>query len=317
MTRPDASAPDDLSAPPGSDAAPALRGIGDTLKAYEQAGEHVLRPGQPVVVRLDGNSFSALTDRHFTKPFDARFTRAMNAAVRGVADYAVTTLVAYTQSDEITLLLREAGEPFLGNRTQKLASLLAAHTTLAFTRGLRAEGLDLDAVFDARAFTVPPELVPAVFAWRQADGFRNCISTAAWHRLRQTLGAAQAKRLLHGAGLGTQLRLLAEHMGETAQHLSPRLRQGAVLRRVSRTVPIEQAVPAERLDPLVRLGHVVPGTTVTRRTWELDEAPPRFDLDPGYLAAAIAAGYPEHEAVRPGPTTTAPQGRTYGRPTGR
>src|SRR5690606_15755000 len=48
--------------------------LGKRMKCYERAAEAVLAPRLPVIIRLDGNSFSRLTRKlRFNKPFDERF----------------------------------------------------------------------------------------------------------------------------------------------------------------------------------------------------------------------------------------------------
>src|SRR5690606_6640342 len=147
----------------------------------------------PVIIRLDGNSFSRLTRvLKLEKPFDERFNRAMDAAAIAVLEYCSGAQVAYVQSDEITILLRNdqthETTPFLGNRTQKITSLTAATAAVAFSQALAAElGLEardgVRAIFDARVFVVPPAEVNNVFLWRQFDAFKNSVSTYAYWEL--------------------------------------------------------------------------------------------------------------------------------------
>ena len=110
---------------------------------------------------------------------------------------------AYTQSDEITLILTDyediKTEPWFGNNLQKIVSISASMATYyfnkAFYQAMEDEYLDwyIDgeeskslmthseayneriACFDARAFIVPREEIFNVLYWRQLDCVRNSI----------------------------------------------------------------------------------------------------------------------------------------------
>ncbi len=86
---------------------------------------------QPVLVRLDGHSFSRLT-KNFHKPYDGRVFEAM---LRTAADlvHHLNPDAAYTQSDEITLVYCNATRPApLGGKVQKIASLAAGLCSARF-----------------------------------------------------------------------------------------------------------------------------------------------------------------------------------------
>jgi len=171
--------------------------MGDRMKSYETASEQILPIRLPVILRLDGNSFSRFTKvNDFKKPFDEKFDAAMNAAAKAVLSYCSGSCVAYLQSDEMTILLRNNQtvdtDPFLGNRTQKLTSLTAAKASVAFNRALTMFDIDAQAVFDCRAFVVPHYEVQNVFLWRQFDAFKNCISAYAYYKLKEKYGRKTA-----------------------------------------------------------------------------------------------------------------------------
>ena len=92
-----------------------------------------LLPGAWTVIRVDGRGFSRFTEQRFDKPFDARFSELM-------VDTAQALLTefggryAYTESDEISLLLDPAWELF-GREVEKLVSLSAGIASAAFTHG--------------------------------------------------------------------------------------------------------------------------------------------------------------------------------------
>ena len=104
--------------------------------------------------------------------------------------------MAYTQSDEISLLLvnyeTPRAESWFKNNLQKLVSVSANMATLAFNRAYRRlveeqnrtnsafpvavyEAKQDLALFDSRAFVLPQQVVCNYFIDRQQDAFRNSI----------------------------------------------------------------------------------------------------------------------------------------------
>lgn len=265
--------------------------VGETYKAAERATDLRLPPKQHVIVRLDGNSFSRLTRTiGCERPFDRRFSSCMEAAVRACVEYASGAVLAYSQSDEISIWLRndqsEQTEPFVGNRIQKLCSLLASRCSVAFNARAR-DGLgfaETEAIFDCRAFTLPTEQVAGYFAWRMGDCFVNCVQAYAQKHI--------GKRVLFGKSTKEQTALLMEQAGINVAHDIPlRWRRGFALRRIVETVPASTVMPPEAWASLLARGHAVEGQTVERGRWVTDDTLPiwRAGDDPESLCAPPCA----------------------------
>lgn len=160
--------------------------LGDRMKAYEGvfAGMRFDR-GLPVVARIDGRSFSSFT-RGLNRPFDAGFRGAMLETARFLVE-STDAKIAYTQSDEISLVWEAAGpdsQIFFDGRVLKMASNLASLATVKF---LMEVGQRLPAAyaakmptFDARVWTVPTrEEAANTLLWREIDAVKNSVSMAA------------------------------------------------------------------------------------------------------------------------------------------
>lgn len=84
--------------------------------------------------------------------------------------------MAYTQSDEISLLLVDyeklESEAWFDYEVQKVCSISAASATLYFNQVLPTTK---GAMFDSRCFNMPKEEVANYFYWRQLDTVRNSI----------------------------------------------------------------------------------------------------------------------------------------------
>jgi tRNA(His) 5'-end guanylyltransferase/predicted kinase len=161
----------------------------ETLDARMRALEyfHHLRllPGAWAVVRVDGRAFSRLTAEHFQKPFDPRFHEHMLAASEALlAEFE--GLYAYTESDEISLLLPPSWSQF-DREWEKLVSLSAGVASAAFTHAWGRP-----AHFDSRIWLGPnEEAVIDYFRWRQADAARCALNGCCYWTLR---GAGETAR---------------------------------------------------------------------------------------------------------------------------
>ena len=176
------------------------------------------------LIRLDGKAFHTYT-KGLNKPFDHGLIEDMNAAVMALLGEIQGAVFAYTQSDEISVLLTDFDTPqtcawFDGN-IQKIASVSASIMTAEFNR-LRLNrnrnnwnsnkeesefpGTETLAYFDSRVFTIPDRTeVMNYFRWRQQDCIRNSVSMVAQSNFshKQLHGKSQRDMhdMLHNKGV--------------------------------------------------------------------------------------------------------------------
>lgn len=168
--------------------------LGDRMKQYEDISRIYLTRRMPLIIRIDGKAFHTYT-RGFDRPFDHVLQGAMHSTARYLAKFIEGCKLAYTQSDEISLLLTDYDsietQPWFGKNLQKLVSISASMATMAFNRAFTNMVIDNEfdhssvcdahersagfAMFDARAFVLPKEEVCNYFIWRQQDAIRNSI----------------------------------------------------------------------------------------------------------------------------------------------
>lgn len=176
-----------------------LNYLGEYAKALENNKSPILDNAKFIIFRLDGHGFSKFT-RGFDKPFDLHIIRAMQKTSEDlVSKYNAS--IAYTQSDEITLLIPPIYNDLLheymplqfNGRRQKLESLSASYTSVRFNYHLIYMSSELanketykyskmnngTAHFDCRALECTTDDIRNVFRWRQLDGLRNGTSTLA------------------------------------------------------------------------------------------------------------------------------------------
>ena len=156
--------------------------FGDRMKTYERLAESQLIPNLPIVVRLDGKSFSKYTSR-LERPYDLKLIELIQNTCKHLMKISHNIKVAYQQSDEITLIIsNDYDNPVeYSGRVQKLCSILAAECSVYFATHayILENALHDHPVFDCRIFNVPDwvEASNAVL-WREQDATKNSIQLA-------------------------------------------------------------------------------------------------------------------------------------------
>lgn len=161
--------------------------LGDLIKSMEAEYEQKLDKTVPAIIRLDGKGFSKLTKR-LKNSFDPFFETAMVSTTQFLCENIQDVVAAYTQSDEITLVLipkKQENKPepdaWFDFRVQKMVSTAASMCAVEFyktcnTISLFGENAEFEIAFDARVFSCPPENVIKTLMWRQQDCQKNSIS---------------------------------------------------------------------------------------------------------------------------------------------
>lgn len=180
-------------------------GLGDRMKEYENVNRLYLTRRMPLVIRLDGRAFHTFC-KGLKKPYDRLFAKSMQATAFNLCNNIAGCKLAYTQSDEISLLLTDYDEldtqAWFDKNLQKIVSISASMATLYFNEAFKdlsdrwcdcyVEGWNhseednkyfdilrkrqFKAMFDSRAFCLPKEDVANYFVWRQKDATRNSIN---------------------------------------------------------------------------------------------------------------------------------------------
>jgi tRNA(His) 5'-end guanylyltransferase len=256
--------------------------LGDRMKQYEAATRLTIPRRTYTMARVDMRAAHGYL-RQAKRPFDEAFMEVMDATAVALCGEMMGAVLAYAQSDEVSVLLADFGsvhcEPWFGGVVQKMASLASACATAEFNfRASRADGLEVPhvrAMFDARVFTVPdPVEVANYFVWRQRDALRNSVSMAAQAHF-------SAKRL-HGLNGSQMQELLWQEKGVNWNDYPDGAKRGRVVQRVTAEEEVtytdkrtgeEQAVQA------------------VRSRW-VSSAAPRFTAEPGAFLAGIIPAMP-------------------------
>ena len=173
--------------------------LGNRMKTfYEEIPKTRLMRRTPVVIRIDGKAFHTFT-RGFKRPFDDVLIKTMQETAKYLCENIQGCSLAYTQSDEISLLLidyqRFETSAWFDYKIQKMCSISASMATMAFNNIFRDmvgelhikgsleeeyscilyKAAQKGAMFDARVFNIPKEETCNYFYWRQLDASRNSI----------------------------------------------------------------------------------------------------------------------------------------------
>lgn len=200
--------------------------LGNRMKEYESRNQYYLQKRTPVAIRVDGRAFHSFT-KGLIRPFDNIFQLSMIETMEAMCEQIQNCIFGYTQSDEISLILKDWKElntsAWFDYRTDKLCSVSASLATYYFNQFFRQNaekiihaGLDKDycltlekclqriAVFDARTFNIPKEEVTNLIYWRQLDAMRNsvlaCGQALFSHKQIMNKSCNQIKEMMAEAG---------------------------------------------------------------------------------------------------------------------
>ena len=180
------------------------------MRVFETCSDLAVLPDVFVVARVDGRSFTRLTrEAKFEKPFDITFRDLMIGTAKSLMQCGFDVIYAYTQSDEISLLLRR-NERLFGRKLRKVNSILAAEASATFSLNFQNRG-----IFDCRISQLPNEQrVCDYFRWRAADAFRNALNRHCYWALRKSgLSATRATKLLLEKNRSNKQELLFQKFG--------------------------------------------------------------------------------------------------------
>ena len=275
--------------------------LGDRMKSYENITRTYLPGRMPIIIRIDGCHFHTFTNG-FKKPFDDILMKAMEETAAHLCKNIEGVKVAYTQSDEISLLITNNDtwetQPWFGNNIQKMASVAASIATLAFNRAFDAlahdfindvyykdpsvatdkllntylDACDKGATFDARVFVLPADEVCNYFIWRQQDAIRNSI---------QSMGQAHFSH--------------KELMNKNCENIKQMLVEKNI-KWEAYPIPQRRGIcVAKQSTPIMTTVYFGTNKTETtyRNKWIIDEAIPLFWEDREYIDKLLGDKYEE------------------------
>lgn len=190
--------------------------LSEKCNYYRSLTDYKLIPNLPVIIMLDGRSFSKVIKKRFSLPFDKRFIDMMDFTAKKLCAEIEGCRLAYVQSDEISLFLEDyktiKSNSFFGYRLTKVLSIAASIATGYFNRELWKIYPEADPIqFDCKAWNVPN--LNDVYAWflhRQNDCVRNSK--------QQVAQSHYSHKQLEGLSADNQVQKLKDEKGISWWH---------------------------------------------------------------------------------------------------
>jgi len=192
--------------------------LGTRMKEqYENRTRYFLPRRTYTIIRLDGKAFHTFT-RGMNRPYDENLMGIMDKTAQMLTSEIQGCKMAYTQSDEISLLLTDfetiTTDAWFDGNIQKMASVSASIATAHFNILFALLKIQIEkkdwpdvklAYFDARVFTIPdPTEVENYFLWRQKDAVRNSIAMTAQslysHKELEGKSQSDQQEMIHAKG---------------------------------------------------------------------------------------------------------------------
>lgn len=244
--------------------------LGDRMKAHERVTKTRLPRRTYTLLRLDGRAFHTYC-RGLVKPYDQTLVDDMNAVTEALVDDITGSVFAYTQSDEISILITDFQgvntQPWFDGNVQKMVSV-SSSLAAAIMNIRRYETTKRIAQFDARIFTLSdPMEVANYFLWRQRDAVRNSISMAAQ--------AQFSHRELQGVNSNAMQEMLFTQKGINWNDYPAHMRRGRVTVKEAREEEVSFFHKGEQAQKTVM---------VNRSVW-VTKAAPHLTTEPGGFLA--------------------------------
>jgi len=266
--------------------------LGDRMKKYESAYDNAFPIRLPLIIRLDGVHFSTQVKKwKCEKPFDQKFIDAMHFTALTLCEQIAGAQIAYTQSDEITILIRDDmsinSQPWYAKEINKILSVSSAKASNAFNHkffglggSIIMERSDEDdnicdpirlaemAEFDCRGYVLPEEEIFNAFLWRQRDFEKNSVQMLA----RSLFSHSQ----LEGKGNSTMQDMMMSEHKVNWNDLPTHLKRGACVLKKD----VLKEVPKRN-----EKGKVIKDEfeTINRPAWVVDKEIPIFTQDRDYV----------------------------------
>ena len=184
--------------------------LGDKIKRLEAFANTKILPEVYFAVRIDGRGFSGFTERMgYEHPYDDGFKQIMGVVAEGLTK-EFNAKLAYTQSDEISLIFGKESDLF-DRRLEKLVSTTSSYASCRFSQETELNGEIV--MFDSRIVEIPrEELVVDYLHWRHIDAIRNALNSWCYWTLRKD-GKTKRKATseLKGKGKDYKNELLFNH----------------------------------------------------------------------------------------------------------
>lgn len=205
----------------------------DRIEAYQEASNFQLLPKLPLIISINGRSFSKLTSL-LEKPYDKKFAECMFSTTLRLVNEIEGCFFSYQYNDEIVLVIRNDQNvdtnPWFNNNIQKIVSSTSALATLHFNECASSINLDLtdDPIFISQVFAVPTvaEGINTII-YKQQHNFLTSIQFACFYELLKHYDKNTIKEMLSGLTIDEKIDLLKQEVNIDFHNYPQSFRRGA------------------------------------------------------------------------------------------
>lgn len=216
--------------------------LSDRILTYQNATDYKLLPRLPLMISLNGRSFSRATQL-LDKPYCLRFAEAIHSTMLRLSSEIEGAVFGFQTNDEIIILARNdqhnETQAWFGNSLQKICSACSSIATLHFNECSSAISLNLigDPIFTAQVFAVPT-IAEAIntFIYKQQANFHISIQSACLYNLLQKYDKETIRDMLAGLSIDGKIDLLWQECGIKYGEYSLAFRRGTAAYKIHKIV---------------------------------------------------------------------------------
>lgn len=188
--------------------------IKERISSYEDISNYKLLPKLPVIIQINGRSFSKVTS-FLNKPYCNNFADVMATTMLQLCLEIEGATFGYQYNDEIVIVARNDQNletvPWYDNRIQKISSIAASIATLHFNNICNEKNINLlgDPIFLAHTYTTP-SIIEAihVIVLKQQQNFQNAIQASCFYELIKKYKKETIKEMMVGLTIDEKIDLL-------------------------------------------------------------------------------------------------------------
>jgi len=212
--------------------------LSERILSYQAAADLRLLPRIPLVIVINGRSFSKLTSL-LDKPYSSGFAECIMSTMLRLCTDVEGAMFAYQHNDEIVVIARNDQSteslPWFENRVQKISSITASIATLHFNKCATAIELNLmsEPMFACQTFVVP-NIVEAIntLVCKQQNNFHTSIQSACFYELLKKYDKNTIKEMLNGLSIDERIDLLRQECGVDFNQYPMSFRRGSACYRI-------------------------------------------------------------------------------------
>jgi tRNA(His) guanylyltransferase len=254
---------------------------------YENAYDFNIIGRIPVIVKLDGKSFTKITN-DVDKPFCLKTCVLFNKTMYSLVKQIEGIVFAYQYSDKIIFILRndkkQNTELWFGNKIQQISSYVSSLATYEFMNNLwqmdNPPSLNGVIAFTCHVFGISDISEAANYLiYKQFRSLQNAIDQSIYSLFEERYGADETASLLNGKDTKDREQLL-ENAGIDFNKLPVIFRHGTASYLIPQIININSG-------------------QVTRHEWTIDNNLPLFAKNREFLMTILSSGT---DIFRPGKT---------------